>query len=138
LFDGFDSLLDGFNSFVMTDLPMYDFDSGEIKITYPSRWSNTTSFITTTSTWMKDKEGHLVLELDMPGVKLEDLTVNVANDKLTISGKRGERTIERHVAVPDSHDALKAVATLKNGVLTMRTPPKEEKQKSSRIDVLQG
>jgi HSP20 family protein len=100
----------------------------------------------------EDKEGfHLKAEL--PGVKADDVHVNVENNVLTLRGERkleredkkdGYHRIERaygsftrSFVLPNTADADKVHADLKDGVLTVLVPKKSEAQ-PRRIEVKQG
>lgn len=86
-----------------------------------------------------DKE--LVIAADLPGVKLEDVKVEIEDGTLTLSGNRkfenedeknGYHRIERSYgefrrafALPDSVDATKVAAAFENGVLKVTLPKTE-------------
>jgi HSP20 family protein len=88
----------------------------------------------------EDKEAY-VLSAYLPGMKSEDLNINVVNDSVTIAGEvKDEKTTEetnyllkewrngqfsRSLTLPDELDAAKAEASLKDGVLTLRLPKAE-------------
>lgn len=88
--------------------------------------------------------------LDVPGIKADDLSVEVHDNQLTVSGKRHEEEktegktfhrIERRsgefrrtVALPAAIDEHKIVASYRDGVLTI-TLPKSDKLKPTRIAV---
>ncbi len=83
----------------------------------------------------EEKEAY-VLTAYLPGMKSEDLTVNVINDTVTIEAEvKEEKTTEeptyllkewhsgkfsRSLTLPDELDSSKAEASLKDGVLTLR------------------
>ncbi|MGD0003938.1 MAG: Hsp20/alpha crystallin family protein [Anaerolineaceae bacterium] len=87
-----------------------------------------------------EKEAY-VLSAYLPGMKSEDLNINVVNDTVTIAGEvKDEKTTEetnfllkewrngqfsRNLTLPDELDAAKAEASLKDGVLTLRLPKAE-------------
>jgi HSP20 family protein len=100
----------------------------------------------------EDKEGfHIKAEL--PGVKGEDVHVNIENNVLTLRGERkleredkreGYHRIERaygsftrSFVLPNTADADKVQADLKDGVLTVFVPKKSEAQ-PRRIEVKHG
>ena len=96
--------------------------------------------------WETDDE--LVLLGDLPGVSPEDVDIRYENSELTICGKVTSRheqgtprcseygvgNFHRSFTVSDTIDADKISAELKNGVLTLHLPKKEE-VKSRRIEV---
>jgi HSP20 family protein len=76
------------------------------------------------------------LYADLPGVKLEDLDIQVEKDVLTIKGerkldRRGERVagaFSRAFTLPKHVDVEKIAASLKDGVLTLTLPKRPEAQ----------
>lgn len=94
-------------------------------------------------------DGNIVLMADMPGVKKDDLNIDLREDTLTLSGEikpfeDAEETdllIEydvgqyyRQFTIPELIDRDKINAELKNGVLTL-TLPKAEAAKPKQIAV---
>lgn len=80
-------------------------------------------------------EDRATLTLDLPGVKKEDLSVNVVDDLITVSGKRGKREFTRTYSFEDhNYDAASTSAILEDGVLTVSLERKPEK-KSRKIEV---
>jgi HSP20 family protein len=87
-----------------------------------------------------ETENELVVKADLPDVKLEDITVHVENQTLTIRGERkfekdenarGYHRIERSYgtfvrsfAVPSTVDTENVQADYKNGVLTVKLSKK--------------
>ena len=85
-----------------------------------------------------DDENAVMLKAEMPGIKPEDVKVDVHGNTLTISGERnleqeknvrGYRHIERRYgsfsrsfSLPDTIDADSIEATLDAGILTVRLP----------------
>jgi HSP20 family protein len=100
---------------------------------------------------LEDNDG-VTVHMDIPGVRPEDLEIEIQNDILTVRGTRpfpyqsqdGDGTLrraergfgrfERSIRVPQglSPDAIQA--SLKDGVLTLRIP-KPEQMKPHRIEV---
>lgn len=99
---------------------------------------------------MFDRNGSVVVNVEMPGFKAEDIDVNVTNGQLTISGERHEESevreedvyrrersfgrIVRSVTLPKGCDAGATQATLKEGVLEV-TIPKTAGSTPTKIDV---
>ncbi|VUT25953.1 MAG: Small heat shock protein HSP16.5 [Candidatus Methanolliviera sp. GoM_asphalt] len=91
-----------------------------------------------------EKEGNIVVRADIPGVKKEDISVNVKGDMLEIGAERKEdkeekgegyirreRTYGRYYrAIPLSSevDAEKVNATFEDGVLSIEVPKVEGKE----------
>jgi HSP20 family protein len=92
------------------------------------------------------------IEAELPGVKKEDLDVNVENGVLTLRGERREKKEEkakkyhrvessygsfmRSFTLPDDANGEKVDADYKDGLLTVRIPrtaPKESKARKVEI-----
>jgi HSP20 family protein len=87
------------------------------------------------------KEGYL-FKADVPGIKENDLTINLTGNRLTVSGKRDEERKQEHetyfsyersygsftrsFTLPEGVDADKVNASLKDGVLTILVPKTPE------------
>lgn len=95
------------------------------------------------------------LQVDLPGMKKDDISVDFSDGVLSISGERkderedkrkgyylSERSYgayERSFRVPESVDYDNISAQFNDGVLTITLPKTEEAQKTSRrIDVKEG
>ena len=85
---------------------------------------------------------NLYVKVELPGVKKEDITVELDDTVLTVTAKRAVKTPEgdqnvefkRSLDVPEGVDATKIQAAYENGLLTL-TLPKPEVVKPRRIDV---
>ena len=90
----------------------------------------------TPSVDVSEDDQEFELHADLPGVKLEDLDIQVDKDVLTIKDKRKlERRSERVAGafsraftLPKHVDVEKIAASLKDGVLTVTLPKKPEAQ----------
>lgn len=105
-------------------------------------WSPRTDLLETNDTFR--------IRLDVPGVSKEDISINLQNNTLTVSGERpsepaGEDaeyvrverafgTFHRTFTLPDAVDADNIEATYDNGVLTI-TVPKTEKSMRRQIEI---
>lgn len=90
------------------------------------------------------------VRLDIPGMKAKDLSINLSQNVLTVSGERSEEKEEkgkkylrverksgafsRSFTLPCPVEEDEVAAEYKDGVLTI-TLPKTEKAKTRRIDV---
>ncbi len=95
-----------------------------------------------------EDQDDIVIETELPGMKKEELDVQLTGDLLTISGKHeSERKIERKsyfrversasavsrsVRLPVEVQADKMTATLKDGVLEVRAPKSAAAKASTR------
>lgn len=100
------------------------------------------------ATDIEETDDAYLVEADLPGVKREDLSVELRESELVISGelKERERTgvlrrrsrrtgrFEYRVTLPGDADADKVEATLRDGVLTVRVP-KTAKAQPRRIEI---
>ena len=89
-----------------------------------------------------------IVEADVPGVKPEDVNVEVRGSELAISGEIKEREREGilrrrtrktgefdyHITLPGDADAEQIEAELRDGVLSVRIP-KPEQERPRRINV---
>jgi HSP20 family protein len=88
------------------------------------------------------------IEAELPGVKREDVNIEVVGNELSITGeikekerkgavrKRTRRTgrFDYHVRLPDQVDASRIDASLDQGVLTVRVP-KSARAKRQKIEI---
>ena len=110
--------------------------------------------------WAPDVEvfqrnSELVVRADLPGLKKEDVTVNVTDDGITISGERRQEHEEdrggvyrsersygsfyRLVPLPPGTIADQAKASFKDGVLEITVPaPPEQVTQGRRLEITDG
>lgn len=95
-----------------------------------------------------EDENLLTFVAELPGFDKEEVSISVDNNTLTISGERnltGDREgyhrvermygkFERSFTLPSTVDTAKISASLKNGLLTL-TLPKKEEAKPRQIEV---
>jgi HSP20 family protein len=86
--------------------------------------------------------GNLVVRADVPGIKPDEITVQVDDDMLLLSGKHEETTSEKHgdfvrrerrygsfsrsISLPKGVDPKKVKATTKDGVLEIKVALPDE------------
>ncbi len=111
------------------------------------------SQLTDTTGWsplvdIEENDDAYVVEAELPGVKREDVNIELVANELSITGeikererrgsmrRRARRTgrFEYRVRLPDQVDADKIEASLTEGVLTVRVP-KTERAQRRRIEV---
>ncbi len=99
---------------------------------------------------VKELPDKYILKVDVPGVKKEDLKLEVSDNVLTISGERKEEkeekeaqyyrreilygSFQRSIQLPSNVEPDKISAKLENGVLTIEIP-KTEKAKAKEIPI---
>jgi HSP20 family protein len=97
-----------------------------------------------------DRDDHIEVKAEMPGLKPEEFSVRVQGDLLTVRGERKEESerkednwvvrerrsgsFARAIRLPAAVNSEKASAAYKDGVLTL-TLPKVEQQKTQEIKV---
>lgn len=94
-----------------------------------------------------ENEDEILLHADMPGVTREEISINIDNGKLHLSGVRGIKAegaanwvefgnVEyvRSFSVPQTIDIEKVNAELKDGVLRLHLP-KSEAAKPRQIEI---
>ena len=99
----------------------------------------------------ESEDGKLCISADLPGVKKEDLSVQVAEDAVTIEGeRRQERTREergvyqsersygsfyRSIPLPEGVVPESATAEFKDGVLKIEIPAPERRSRTHRLEI---
>ena len=97
-----------------------------------------------------ERQDHLVLRAEVPGVRKEDMDVRIENGVLTLHGERKQETdvkeesahrmervfgaFTRSFSLPTTVDAAKVTATYKDGVLEV-TVPKIETAKPKQVEI---
>ncbi len=111
---------------------------------------NVSSFIPTVNT--REDDSAYYIEVDLPGVKKEDIEITTEDNVLTISGERKVRdevkeddyykvesvygTFSRSFTLPENVDVNKIEAKNENGVLEIVIPKKvEEDKKPKKIEI---
>jgi HSP20 family protein len=112
-----------------------------------------------TAMWAPDLEvfeagNELVVRADVPGLKREDIKVEITESELTVSGERklekeekgkdvyrSERsygTFFRSIALPEGAKADLAKATVKDGVLEVKMPLTRIESAKRRLEITEG
>jgi HSP20 family protein len=100
-----------------------------------------------------ETEDHLVLKADLPGMRREDVEIEIKDGVLTVAGERSadheeksegfyrvERAFgrfSRSLTLPDGIDADSVAADFEDGVLEVRIP-KPEQRKPHRVAIGSG
>jgi len=92
----------------------------------------------TPKSYLMEKDGVYTLEVELPGVKKEDIQINVESNLLKISAIRKredeEYKYEREFHLSNEVDSANIKASSENGILTLALSRKPEAQ-SKRIEV---
>jgi len=99
---------------------------------------------------LRDLGDHYELNMDLPGVDKENVSITVRSDHLLVQGERRSETHEeregflrseryfgnfsRQIPLPDDVDTEGIDAEMQNGVLTL-TMPKSEQRRGRQIDI---
>ncbi len=101
------------------------------------------------------EDGKLLVRADIPGIKPEEVTIEVADDILTVSGEHRERkerkdgeyvrrerrygAFSRSMALPAGVDAGKIKASTRDGIVEVTIPlPKDAKRETVTITPTAG
>lgn len=104
---------------------------------------------------VSQQNNELVVRADLPGMKKDDISIDVTDNEITISGERrreeeterggvyrSERSygsFSRTVRLPEGAIADQAKATFKDGVLEIRMPaPPEQVTRGRRLEIKEG
>jgi HSP20 family protein len=98
-----------------------------------------------------ERDGNLIVHADLPGVKRDDVEVNVDNDVLTIRGQRRQENREaeggyrrtersygsffRQIPLPDGVDPTEIEAAYEDGVLQVIVPAPRAQQSRRRVEI---
>lgn len=98
---------------------------------------------------MREKNGRLVVCADLPGMRKEDVHVELNNDQLILQGERRQESEQqgysersygsfyRVIPLPEGIDASQAQAHFQNGVLEVSLPAPRQSQ-GKKIDIQEG
>jgi HSP20 family molecular chaperone IbpA len=95
------------------------------------------SRILTPAVDIQETAEHITLFADLPGVKAQDLAIDVRGDVLTLTAKPETGTFFRQFTLSDAIDQSKIEASLVDGVLRLELP-KVEKMRPRQISVKTG
>jgi len=101
------------------------------------------------------RNNELVVRADLPGLKKEDISIDVTDNDLTISGERRQEhetdrggvyrsersygSFHRTIPLPEGAMADQAKASFKDGVLEIRMPaPPEQVTRGRRLEIRDG
>lgn len=100
-----------------------------------------------------EREGNLMVRADLPGIRKEDLQIDVTEDALVLHGERRQESEEerggvyrsevaygsfhRAIPLPEGANAENAQARFENGVLEI-TIPMSQPSRARRIEIQEG
>lgn len=115
---------------------------------FVSQLTRTAAFVPPADLTVSD--GDLVLTMDVPGLRVEDLTIELQDGYLTVRGERSRPQVpdgtewvhterawgrfERRIKVPEGVDPDAITASMTNGVLSLIVP-KPERMKPKTIAI---
>jgi HSP20 family protein len=101
-----------------------------------------------------ERNGRLLIQVDLPGVSREDVNVQIEPDAVIIQGQRTQQSersdqgyyhsersygsFYRTVPLPEGIDVDQATATFRNGVLEVEMPMPQQKQRGRKLEVREG
>jgi HSP20 family protein len=114
-------------------------------------FGSASSFDWAPSTEVFKRDNNLVVRADLPGMKKEDVDINIEQNAVTIRGERKSEHEEnkeglyrsersygsffRSIPLPEGTDSEKAKAKFDNGVLEITMPVTEQKSKGKKVDI---
>lgn len=141
--DNLERLFEDFNHFRL--IPFL-----ENELTFP-HWTDVETVVWSPDIEILEKDGKLTVRADLPGMKKEDIEIELTDDALIISGERRHESKEkregyfrtersygnfyREIPLPEGAKTEHAHAAFQNGVLevTMQIPAKASKGKKLTI-----
>ena len=98
------------------------------------------------------RDNNLIVRADLPGMTPEDVTVEITDDAITLSGQRKQEKVEenggvyrlersygafyREIPLPEGAIADRATASFKDGVLEITVPaPPEQVSRGRRVEI---
>lgn len=101
-----------------------------------------------------EREGQLVIRADLPGLKKDDVNVEITDDAITISGERRDEDEERRegyyrsersygsffrsIPLPEGVNADNANATFNNGVLEITMQAPQLQSRGRRLEITES
>lgn len=90
---------------------------------------------------LKEDEGHFLLSVEMPGLKKEDIKIEVHENTLSVFGERKREnfssTYSRSMTLPTNVDADKIEANYQDGILELYLP-KVQAAPVKKIEIQSG
>ncbi len=67
-----------------------------------------------------EEEGHTLMVAEMPGISSGDLKLDLKDDVLTISAKRGDKKYRKEILLPRAVTREKMIVSCNNGILEIK------------------
>jgi len=100
---------------------------------------------------VRERDGKFVIQADLPGVRKEDVNVQIEPDAVTLHGERKQETtvdergyyhtersygnFHRVIPLPEGVDTEQAKATFKDGVLQIELPVPQQRQRARTLKI---
>lgn len=109
-------------------------------------FQGTENFLVVPRVDVEDRDDEYVMTVDIPGVSQEDIVIEVADNRLTVTAERGVEkegkrrsarvygAFQRTFMLPSGVDTKNITAELENGVLSVHIP-RTEKAKPRKIEI---
>lgn len=98
-----------------------------------------------------ERDGNLIIQADLPGIKKDDLKVEITNDALIIQGERRREHEEdsegyyrsersygsfyRSIPLPEGVNADKSKAIFRDGILEVKIPAPQQERRSRNLQI---
>lgn len=120
---------------------------------YPTVAKGSDTAISTFTPVVNTREGEFAyhIDVDLPGVKKEDISIDIDDGKLTISGERNIKEevkeedyykvetsfgkFQRMFTIPEGIDSENITASTENGVLEVIIPKLEKEKNKKKIEI---
>ena len=103
---------------------------------------------------VSERDGKLLVQADLPGIKREDIDVQIEHDAIVIQGQRHQErsgsesgyyrsersygSFYRTIPLPEGTNADSAQASFRDGVLEIELDAPREQQRGRRLDIRDG
>ncbi len=67
-----------------------------------------------------EEEDHVLIVAEMPGIEAEDVEVEIQDDILTLSAKRGDKKYRKEILLPGSFQKDKLLSTCRHGIVEIK------------------
>jgi len=84
---------------------------------------------------LDDKEENLLVTVELPGVKKEDIDLRMREEVIYVRAEREDIEFLGHIHSAEKIDPEKAKASFENGLLDIKVPLKERKTSAVRIKI---